>query len=221
MTKLQHLKRKLIRILMIFAAVLAAMAVVSYVSSDYAAKKGVQVRQEQSNINVYHSRIEQLEQKFNIYETSFSAYTELDKKLKEGRFKLDTAEVKKILNRLRQQHRIANLTLQMTPQNRYGQEDPSSVGVEPVFREVTLSLSALSDLHIYAFLQDLERSMPGYMHFTKATVTRIRPLSDDILREVSVGSTPALVSGNITFVWLGITQKKSSATEGKGTHAMP
>ena len=181
----------------------------------------MQVRQEQSNINVYHSRIDQLEQKFHIYETSFSAYSALDQKLKEGHFKLDIASAKKILNQLRQKHRIANLTLQMTAQNRFGQEDPSSVAVEPVFREVTLSLAALSDLHIYAFLKDMETSLPGYIHFTKATLTRIRPLSDDILREVSLGSTPALINANITFVWLGIVPKKSSTQAGKEAHGTP
>ena len=210
MTKLQQLKRQLVRSAVFFSCAITILGVAGYLSSDFLDKKNIKVRQEQSNINVLHSRISQLEQKFNIYETSFSTYNSLDQKLKDGNFKLDAAQAKVILNQLRQKHRITNLTLQMTVQNRYGQENISNVGIEPVFREVTLTLAALSDLHIYAFKEDLEKSLPGYIHFTKATLQRTRPLSDDILREVSVGSTPALVNATITFVWLGIIEKKLS-----------
>ena len=39
MTKLQQLKRKLIRLLIIFSCTLAGMGVAGYISSDYAVKK--------------------------------------------------------------------------------------------------------------------------------------------------------------------------------------
>jgi hypothetical protein len=103
------------------------------------------------------SRIAQLEQKFNIYETSFNAYTSLSKKMKKGRYTLNIPKAKKTLDALRKRHRVSNLNVQISSENNYGTPDPSAtVGFSPVFREVKLNFAALSDAHVYAFLDGVK-----------------------------------------------------------------
>jgi hypothetical protein len=210
MTKLRLLKRRLIITAIITALIIGMFAVGWYVSEQLAQEKDTAVLQARANINVYQARIAQSEQKFNIYETSFTAYNELSKRMKKGDFRLDLQKARKDLNALRLQHRLNNFSLQMSPQLRYGEEDPNAVGVEPVFREVRMTFSALSDVHVYAFVKNLEKLL-GYLHFTKITLTRTRPLSDDILREVSRGSTPSLINTEVAFLWMGIAPKSSNA----------
>jgi hypothetical protein len=211
MTKLQILKRRLIISGIVIFIIIGGLIGGWFFSEDLAQQKDTAVLQARANINVYQARIAQSEQKFNIYETSFTAYNELNKRIKNGDFVLDLQKARKNLNALRLQHRLNNFSIQMSQQVRYGQEDANTVGVEPVFREVRISFSALSDVHIYAFIKNLEK-MLGYIHFTKINLIRTRPLSDDTLREVSRGSTPSLISAELAFLWMGIA-KKSANTE--------
>jgi hypothetical protein len=220
MTKLQHLKRRLIRLSAISTGVVLAISVATWLASDYAASQEQAKRDMENKLQMTRSQIEQLEQKFNIYETSFNAYVKTESTLSEGGYTLDISKARKMMDALRTTYRISNLNAEISTQSTYNdseEENAKYIGFEPVFRNVTLSLSALSDAHIYAFLEAIRQKLPGHVRFTKLQMARMKPLSDDVLVEISRGSTPALVNANVGFLWLGIAAKKKAEEE----HAAP
>ncbi len=206
MKKLGQLKKKLFK-----TAIIAMIATVAFGALFYginslheSAKK--EKSKIENELRQKRSKVAQLEQKFNIYESSFSAYNEISAALDQGAYNLDISNAQKVLDILRQRHRISNLSVNITPQERFGGDNAQHVGFEPVFREVTLTFAALSDAHVYEFTRKIAQHLKGYIRFTRVDISRSRPLTDTILQEVRRGSTPTIADVSITFLWIGINK---------------
>lgn len=204
MIKLKALKTTLIKkgiICFVIVAVLSGILYFAMQGYDDAEEKKTSAERD---LRQTRTQISQLEQKFDIYESSFSAFNDIETSLLEGEFALDIDTAKKTIDTLRKEHRISNLRLNIAPQEQFGQKNSDYTGYEPVFREVSLEFSALSDAHIYTFMNMLKEQLSGLQRITNIDIKKSRPLSNDILKDVRRGSTPLMAQVETSFLWIGI-----------------
>ena len=72
---------------------------------------------------------------------------------------------------------------------------------------VSVQFLAVSDVHVFSFLDDLRRSAPGLIRIDSLKLKRTAELSDATLVQMGTGSIPLLVDATVEFTWIHITPK--------------
>jgi hypothetical protein len=75
------------------------------------------------------------------------------------------------------------------------------------FNTITLNFGGLSDELILSFLQELFRTLPGYIRVEKMEMKRDLEITQDVLGQIQGQSIPVLVSGSIVFTWKTVRQQ--------------
>lgn len=78
---------------------------------------------------------------------------------------------------------------------------------------VKLELDAMSDLHVYSFLQALLAETPGLINVQRVEMSQNTPLTDDAIRQMRNGLAPMLVRSTIEFNWVGMEPKEEAAAD--------
>jgi hypothetical protein len=75
--------------------------------------------------------------------------------------------------------------------------------------KVELTIKAISDLHIFSFISDMQRNAPGLIHVEKVTLKRPEKVdfTDQTYDTLKSGASPLLVEANIQLTWLRFVQK--------------
>ncbi len=205
MKKIAILKKKLTRFALKAIIMIAVCAGIFYFVNDYLMQQTTKIQQIESEINQKRNDIVKIEDNVSIYEKSFTLFQQLTKQIDAGKYELDIARNSKVLELLGRKHRITNLSVDISVKEKLG--DVDYAGFIPIIREVNLGFSAMSDAHIYAFLDNIKQYFTGYLQFSKITITQKRKLDYNVLAEVSKGATPELLEAKISFLWLGIEKK--------------
>lgn len=72
-----------------------------------------------------------------------------------------------------------------------------------------LTFSALTDMHVFSFLQDLKTTCPGLIRVDSLKLSRKGELDDLTISQIRNGTTPLLVSAEVQLSWIGIMKKES------------
>ena len=89
---------------------------------------------------------------------------------------------------------------------------------------LVIQFQAISDVHVFSFIDDLRRAAPGFVRIDKIELKRTSDLVDSTIAQMQSGASPILVSATIEFTWIRITPKdakdaKAAAAAGTTTGA--
>lgn len=73
---------------------------------------------------------------------------------------------------------------------------------------VTISLTAIDDTEIYAYIDYLEKNFPGHITLKNLYMRRTANVNDTILRAIAGGAKPALVEANLDMIWRTMIESK-------------
>jgi hypothetical protein len=79
--------------------------------------------------------------------------------------------------------------------------------------DIHLTCAGVTDNSIYGFLSDLERKMPGMIAIQDIKLSRTADLSRDVVMNLGQHHIVPLVTGDISFSWLGIRPSDSSKAD--------
>lgn len=71
-----------------------------------------------------------------------------------------------------------------------------------------LDFDALSDTHVFSFLDDFVSNSPGFVRIDKVTLIRKSDIDDKILSQIRSGVMPLLVNASVEFTWIVVTKKE-------------
>ncbi len=80
---------------------------------------------------------------------------------------------------------------------------------------LVIQFQAVSDVHVFSFIDDLRRAAPGYVHIDKVELKRTADINDSAVQQMQAGSSPILVNALIEFTWIRITPKESKDAKDK------
>jgi len=120
--------------------------------------------------------------------------------------------LKEWLRAAKDQYRLGDgfkLTLALEQQS--DKEDLSTLAYDVKLRNpVKLELDAMSDMHVFSFLDQMMQQAPGMVSITKFEMTRTQDMEAGAISQMQAGGTPLLVHAVIEFLWVGLEPKASS-----------
>lgn len=164
-----------------------------------------------SDIHSIEQQIADLERKHGIVNRSIVEFHRLKNRQKRGAFTIDRDQATDIFDTLRRKYRISNLSMTVTPKDVMAGADLVRPTGQIMFSEATLEFDAMSDLHVFSFVQDAADTLPGFLKITDFDISRQRQITNDVYVSVSRGEQPRMVSAKVRFLWLGIDEKPKVA----------
>lgn len=75
--------------------------------------------------------------------------------------------------------------------------------------KVELTIKAISDVHVFSFIRDMQSNAPGLVHVEKVTLKRLEKndFNDQTYDTLKSGASPLLVEATIQLTWLRFVQK--------------
>lgn len=79
--------------------------------------------------------------------------------------------------------------------------------------KVELTIKAISDVHVFSFVRDMQRNAPGLVHIEKVTLKRLEKndFNEQTFATLAGGSSPLLVEATIQLTWLRFVQKDAKS----------
>jgi hypothetical protein len=80
--------------------------------------------------------------------------------------------------------------------------------------KLKIEFSAISDVHVFSFIDDLKRNAPGLIRIDSVTMERLSDLSDATMVALQSGETPLAVKAAVEFTLFTLDEKKTEPAEG-------
>lgn len=192
-------------------------SVVLYTMLDSAAEeKAAELSRKRTDLSFKQTEVNTFT---NQLENSKGAQAEFAKYLltrNNQQFAVDVDSVKVLLNQLRDQLGLGqDLRLTLSSELPLNDSKLSALPHTILWREGTkLSITALTDLHIYTFVEALTRRLPGLMQITGLRVSRKgQGLDPRTLAMIGSGNRLDLAEAEVTFNWYNIQRKAEEKTK--------
>ncbi|MES2985013.1 MAG: hypothetical protein V4735_07495 [Pseudomonadota bacterium] len=79
---------------------------------------------------------------------------------------------------------------------------------------MSLTIQAVSDVHIFSFIDDLQRTAPGLIRIESLQLKRTKDMDDAAISQLRGGQLPMQVEGKIEFSQIGVVPKAADAAPG-------
>lgn len=81
---------------------------------------------------------------------------------------------------------------------------------------MSISFDAMSDQHVFSFLESMLKESPGFIRINKFSIQRKSDIDRAILEQMRAGYAPLTTETKIEFNWITVSDKKAPpAAEGK------
>ena len=71
-----------------------------------------------------------------------------------------------------------------------------------ISQDITFSVSGLQDGDVFVLIDHLALKGPGIFQIKEVSITRITPLSENILQKIAAGQPQNLIEGHIVATWI-------------------
>lgn len=213
MKKLQTLKKKLLKESLISLGAVAVLIGATVFLQGNISTEEMEQRTLQSGIRTLEGKIADLERKHGIVNTSIRDFRRLKERLGRGNYLINREQATDIFDHLRKKYRISNLSMTVTPKEVMRNADLERPTAQVTVSEASLDFDAMSDVHVFSFLQEAADTLPGFLKVTRFRITRQRKITPDVYVSVSKGEVPRMVTAEVGFMWLGIEEKNKVVDE--------
>ncbi len=213
MQKYRKLKKSILKEGAIALAIIAVLAGITYFVTGEIESEEREQRQLKGNIRSLANQIDELERKHGIVNSSITEFRRLKGRQERGAFSINREQARDIFDTLRKKYRISNLSMTVTPKDAMSGKDIERPTAQITFSEAILEFDAMSDLHVFSFINDAQQTLPGFLKITDFNINRQRKITNEVYVSVSRGEEPRMVSARVNFLWLGIEDKPKVVNE--------
>lgn len=210
MNKAKQMQKKLVKL----AAIIGGVIVVSIVGmvltgsmADSAAQRKAAAENSRNNDS---SQISNMRNQIDQSGDAEKRFVDISLKHTSNDYSANTDTLKDWLRDTKNQYRFSdNFKLSLAADKRSEKPEFANLNFDVTVREpMKLEFGAISDMHVFSFLRQLEQDMPGMVRITKFDVERRNDMTAASLREVASGAGSEYVSSSIEFRWIGVAPKK-------------
>lgn len=213
MQKIALLRKKLIKEGGIALGVVVALIVGMVFLGGEITKEEQEQIMLRGNIGSLGQQIADLEAKHGVVTSSITQFRRLKDRQKRGDFNINREQATDIFDTLRQKYRISNLSMTVTPKAEMSTPELMRPTAQMAFSEAVLEFDAMSDIHVFSFVQDAAAALPGFLRISNFRIDRQRKITNEVYVSVSKGELPRMVSAKVTFMWFGIDEKQKVSNE--------
>lgn len=209
MNKAKQMEKKLVKLAAVAAGIIVfsagAMIVTGGMATDAEQRKSAaESARNQGNAQV--SNIRSQIEKSGDAEKRF-----LDIALKHSSedYSANTDALKEWLREMKEKYRFSdNFKLTLALDKASDRPEFSALNFNVTVREpMKLEFGAISDMHVFSFVRQLEQDMPGMVRLTKFEVKRKYDMNVSSFRDMAGGGATEYVDALVEFTWIGIEPK--------------
>lgn len=201
---LQAQKKKLTKEGIIVFAVLAVLGSIAGGMTYMASQNEAMIATLQGQFNSYMGQLSDLERKHEIIKESVDEFLKIKKDISAGQYDLNREKALDILAQIGKAHRIDKIDTQLSPVETLTIPEGTFQRADAQFSDVKLTFKTMTDLHAYAFIDDVMQQMPGIKKVTFFRISTLDTFQNDDLVDISQGKKPELIQAEVSFLWLGI-----------------
>ncbi|PZP86603.1 MAG: hypothetical protein DI582_02365 [Azospirillum brasilense] len=129
-----------------------------------------------------------------------------------GDYATNSERMKETLRDAKDRYRFANsFKLTLPLETKSAKPEFSALNYDVIERlPVKIELGAISDAHVFSFLDELQKKTPGLLRITNLEMTRRADMDISSYTEMLGGQNPENVGASIEFTWVGIEPKPTS-----------
>lgn len=218
MNKAKQMQKKLVKLGAVVGGVVVLCLVVMMVTgslADSAAQRKVNAENARNNDS---SQISTMRNQIEQSGDAEKRFVDISLQHSSSDYSSNTDTLKTWLRDMKDKYRFTdNFKLTLANEKKSEKPEFSALNFDVTVREpMKLEFGAISDTHVYSFIEQLEQDMPGMVRVTKLDVSRKTDITTASLREFAAGTAPENVTAGVEFTWIGIApkeEKKSDATE--------
>jgi len=226
MSRLQSLKKQVTReSALIGGGVVAAFVLM--MGTGYLSEGAIQRKNmAQSQFTQSESQLGMMRGQINKSDDAEKRYIDIRLDRNNDNFLNDTDELKELLKQMKEQYRLSdNMRLTISADKVSERPEFQALNYKVIVRDdMEITTGAISDVHLFSFLQDMNRRMPGVIRIKSFSMTRKSNMSFENLAQLSSGSRIEMTDGTIKFTWLTLEDKnppKPAADDGAVPAAPP
>lgn len=210
MEKLKQIKKKMIKESAIAGAVIAILGAVFFFIDMQLEETTMELSTLQSELQEIGRSTSDLERKYQIVSTSLVKFNELNSQMKNGDFTINGKDAIETFRVLDEKYRTMNLNLNI-PQNAdiVSDEAAPRKAIDIKKMPLTLDFFAYSDVHALSLIDEMIRSLNGFLKFNEFSLTRQTQVSMELLAELSRGGKSNVIATSMKLDWLGMDKKPS------------
>lgn len=221
MSKMLYLKKQVTR----ESGIIAGGVVIAFVLSMVT---GGLAEDATNNMNMAQSRYNQAVSQLGMMRGQIAKSADAEKRYVEimvGRdneeFLNDTENLKNLLKTMKDQYRFSDsMRLTISSDAVSNKPDYTPLNYKVIVRDdMEVNLAAISDVHVFSFMQDMDRRLPGLLRIKNFRLTRKAVMNMDSLTQMSTGGKPELVDATLKFTWITLEDKNPPKTEEAGAAA--
>lgn len=209
MNKAKQMQKNLVKLGAIVGGVVVVcvgIMVVTGSMADSAAQRKMNAENARNNDS---SQISTMRNQIEQSGDAEKRFVDISLKHSSSDYSANTDALKEWLRQMKDKYRFSD-SFKLTLANEKKSDKPefSALNFDVTVREpMKLEFGAISDTHVFSFVNQLERDMPGMVRVTKLGITRKSDITTSSLRDFAAGGTPENVEADIEFTWIGLTPK--------------
>ena len=224
MNKAKQMQKKLVKLGAIVGGAVVICIVVMVVTSSLADSAAQRKITAEGARNGDTSQIATMRNQIEQSGDAEKRFVDIALKHSSNDYSANTDTLKTWLRDMKEKYRFSdNFKLTLANEKKSDKPQFSALNYEVEVREpMRLEFSAISDTHVFSFINQLQHDMPGLVRITKLELDRKIDITTASLREFAAGSAPENVDADIEFSWIGIAPKEEKKnTIPNGAQAVP
>ena len=154
-------------------------------------------RRLKSEITTLNSRNDRLNNTLDLY-TKLTDTTSL------RNMELDRKNISKLLQRLSDKYRVRDININIESLEERKKAPFIRETGTIITTEISLQFSTISDLHSFAFLEELLSEFSGYLNLKSLSIQKRGAIDENLLRSLIKSGKGELFNTSVTFEWLGL-----------------
>ena len=215
MSKQAFLQKTLIKEGGIALAVVVATIALMEITAGFEADAQNSLRQTRSQLSSTTSQLGTMRNQISESGSAQERYVGIRLQRDQEDYEADNALMRERLVALKEKYRLTDdLSIKLSPEEVVKTREFSALNHEVAIRkEMLLSFGAMTDLHVFSFLDEFQRVMPGVVRLTKMSLVRKKDLDVSVLSQMTSGGNPPLVEAKIEFLWATLKAKEEGGNK--------
>ncbi len=210
--KYAYLKKLLIKTVIVCILLVTAAAGALYGVSAYEDSVTQDRDTAQAQANTIISEASTLKDRIAKSSESYSIYEKILRYNKLADFSLNRDAATKLFDQLKKDYPISNLQVSILPVKDLTSDVGKKKTGKVVYSDVKIQFDATTDTTAFRFMNALSTQFPGFVSYQEVKLSRKIELSGTVFQDLASGHLPMLVSGELSFNWLGIRPNESPET---------
>jgi len=213
MNKLKTMKKQITKIGGIAAAMVVVTGGVMVFTSSMASSAAQRKTDAENARNNDSSQVSSMNQQIAQSGDAAKRYLEIQLKHPNPDFSANTDVLKEWLRETKDRYRFSNdfkLTLALDKPSDKPEFANMNFDVE-VRSPMKLDFGAISDMHVYSFVEQLLLEQTGFVRITRLELKRRTDMDATSYRQFLSGLNPDYVSASLEFEWVGVKPKPTAA----------